>query len=58
MIAISNDDARSLVKSIEALLHMWSPHGVREKNTVRNLRIVQTRISKIMQKQQKQKQND
>ena len=29
MIAISNDDARRLVKSIEALLHMWSPHGVR-----------------------------
>lgn len=58
MIAISNDDARRLVKSIEALLRLWKPQSVREKNTVRNLRIVQARISRIMQKQQKQKQDD
>lgn len=55
MIAISNADAQRLVRSIDALLRQWSPHGVREKNTVRNLRIVQTRISRIMQKQQKTK---
>ena len=58
MIAISNDDARRLVKSIVAPLHMWSPHGVREKNTVRNLQIVHTKISKIVKKKKKQKQND